>query len=772
MQVAAVVRIATVLVAATAGAATAQAAAPEAKHPHMLLEPPLRAAWQAQVRQPNGPVARAIAVCSDAGTTPKYDGAQYQGSEWAKALQACLVAWAATGEARHATTSIKFFTALIDDLDQVGDGKGGDRAASRDSGYAIRMLAPYTALAYDWLYDQLSPELRARARQRWAAWLAWYREKGYRARDPGNNYQAGYLISATMIAIAEAGEGDPALWSWVADELWGKDMASALSSGGILDGGDWAEGWQYGPLSVAEYALATRVARRAGIPVAGVAPWLAGLMRRTVYALSPGDRVYAGGDTENEEPNLDPALLTFDAVALGDAPAEDRRWARGEIARLGLHDDNFLLYDALAAAGEPPADVPRLTWPTWYESAATGTLYARTRWDDRAVWFVTTCQHGLPVDHRHADAGNFVLSRGKDDLIVDPSPYGTQSTLTSNAPTIASGRLPRKYSPSQAGWSTRTAWDWTAQTRSGVVAARCDYSDQYRFQDRASDVPEALRDLVLLPSSDGGDASLVVVDRATTGSSDRAMYLRFRVPGEIALDGDLATRTIGTSRLAIAAVARSTGRPVIGHTRLKDCFNEDYKGRCDAARFPVSDLRLDIDGPEPSAVHVITATAAGADAAPHSAPLSGDGWAGVHVAGPRPAVVVWPTHRGQALAYRAPRAVAMTHVILDPHDHLVVSAHPDGDGCAVSAAPGDTGATHPVVVVIDDACRVTLDPAVPSAAAALPARPPPVKRAEAQRPRRRFGCSAADGGAGAATGLAAISLILIRRRRPRARESS
>jgi hypothetical protein len=774
VKVAAVVRITTALAGATVLAGTAHAAAPLSSHPRMLLDAPLRAAWQAQIPQPHSPVARAIAMCSDAGTTRKYDGAQYQGSEWAKALQACLVAWAATGDARHAATSIKFFTALLDDLDQVGDGKGGDRAAWRDSGYAIRMLAPYTALAYDWLYDQLAPELRARARQRWSSWLTWYREKGYRARAPGNNYQAGYLISATMIAIAESGEGDPALWSLVSDELWGKDMAAALAGGGILEGGDWAEGWQYGPLSVAEYALAARVIRVAGVPVAGVDAWLAGLLRRHVYALSPGDRVYAGGDTESEDANLAPALLTLDAVALGDAPSNERRWARAEIARLGLSDDNFVLYDALAAAGDPPADVPRLTWPTWYESAATGTLYARTRWDDRAVWLVTTCQHGLPVDHRHADAGNFVLSRGKDDLIVDPSPYGTQSTLTSNAPTIASGRLPHKYSPSQAGWSTRTGWDWTAQTRSGVIAARCDYSDQYRFQDRASDVPGALRDLILLPSSDGGDASLVVVDRATTGSSDRAMYLRFRVPGEIELNGDVATRTIGASQLAIASVARSTGRPVIGHTRLKDCFNEDYKGRCDAARFPVSDLRLDIDGPEPSAVHVVSATAAGTPGAQHSAPLSGDGWAGVQITGPRDAVVVWPTQRGQALAYRAPRAVAMTHVILDPHDHLAITAHPDGDGCAVSAAPGDASGTRPAIVVIDDACRVTLDPAVPSAAAALPARPPPVKRPDAQRPRRRWGYRAVGGAAVALIAFAALSLLLIRARlrRTRARESS
>jgi len=236
VKVAAVVTIATALAGvAVLAASTAQAAAPASSHPRMLLDAPLREAWQAQIAQPHSPVARAIAMCSDAGTTHKYDGAQYQGSEWAKVLQACLVAWAATGDAHHAATSIRFFTALIDDLDQIGDGKGGDRAAWRDSGYAIRMLAPYTALAYDWLHDQLAPELRARARQRWSSWLTWYREKGYRSRAPGNNYQAGYLISATMIAIAEAGEGDPALWSWVADELWGKDMAAALASGGILE---------------------------------------------------------------------------------------------------------------------------------------------------------------------------------------------------------------------------------------------------------------------------------------------------------------------------------------------------------------------------------------------------------------------------------------------------------------------------------------------------------------------------------------------------------
>ena len=75
----------------------------------------------------------------------------YMGLDWARSLQTCLVAWRATGEDRHAQTALIYFKALLDDRTTVGDGKGGDKSATRDSGYAIRALGPYTALAYDWL---------------------------------------------------------------------------------------------------------------------------------------------------------------------------------------------------------------------------------------------------------------------------------------------------------------------------------------------------------------------------------------------------------------------------------------------------------------------------------------------------------------------------------------------------------------------------------------------------------------------------------------------
>lgn len=747
---------------------------PSGPHPRMLLDANLRAAWKAQVKDSHGPVHDAIALCDEDRSTHNHDGASYMGSEWSKMLQACLVAWAATDKREYVTSSLKYLTALIDDLDKIGDGKGGDQAARRDSGYPIRNLAPYAAIAYDWLHDApgMTPELRARARQRFAAWLGWYKEKGYHPRDPGTNYQAGFLISATLVAIAQGGEAaeesGPELWKFVADELWAKDMAAALSIGGALDGGDWNEGWQYGPLSVAEYALAARVARSHGLAVDGVTPWLTSLLRRQIYALTPSDRMWAGGDFDDEHAYMPSNVLTLDAIALGDATPNDKKWAKGEIARLKLTDTNYLLYDALAAVGEPGQPAPRTGWPTWYQTTATATLFTRTSWDEHAIWFVASCALNS-LDHRGPNAGNFVLSRGSADLIVDPSPYGSLSTLTGNAPTVMSKQFQHKlpnYLPSQGAWGEDVAWRWATKTKGGVVAARCDYADAYRLQERKSDIPEALRDFVLLPSADGHDASLVVLDRATTGDDDRKMYLRFRVPAELAIDqAGTATATINDARVTISGAHT----PSVIRTKLKDCFKEGTtRGNCDAARLPVTDYHVEIAGPEPRAIHVIEATGArtAATAASHS-PIAGDGFSGVRIQGTRDAVVVWPNQPNHELTYRAPKGKAVTHVVLDApatDGKASVTATPSGDACAVTVAAGGTLSARPVIVTLDEACTVTADPEEPNGVSAEGK--PTVLRSK--RTSRRGGCCRAQTTPDGSIAMSALVLaVLWRRRRAR-----
>src|ERR1051325_2435089 len=231
---------------------------------------------------------------------------------------------------------------------------------------------------------------------------------------------------------------------------------------------------------------------------------------------------------------------------------------------------------------------------------------ARHRRPHRRSFAVRLAPAPAALAHPSPNAGTFVLSRGTADLIVDPSPYGSLSTLTGNAPAIRSRQLPGPYQPSQGAWASAVHWRWATRSAGGVVAARCDYSDAFRFQDHASDVLEALRDFVLLPSPDGRDAQLVIVDRATTGDADRNMYLRFRVPGELSLDRGTGTAvaSIRGARLAI----HGTGG-TLAKTALKDCFQPGTeRGNCDAARIPVTDYRAEIPGPAPRTVHVLDAT--------------------------------------------------------------------------------------------------------------------------------------------------------------------
>src|SRR5678815_1655366 len=141
-------------------------------------------------------------------------------------------------------------------------------------------------------------------------------------------------------------------------------------------------------------------------------------------------------------------------------------------------------------------------------------------------------------DHHHVDAGNWVLTRGADDVVVDPSPYGSLSSLTGNAPAVDSKILPAGYSPSQAVWGKTTELAWAKQSTTGVAAARCNYADQFRCDETPSDVATAIRDYVLVPT--GGNGTVVLIDRVINGDAGRALHLRVRTSGSLTLAGDVA----------------------------------------------------------------------------------------------------------------------------------------------------------------------------------------------------------------------------------------
>jgi hypothetical protein len=329
----------------------------------------------------------------------------------------------------------------------------------------------------------------------------------------------------------------------------------------------------------------------------------------------------------------------------------------------------------------------------------------------------------LVADHQYANAGNWVLTRGADDLVVDPSPYGSLSTLTGNAPAIDTATLPDGYSPSQGYWGKKTGLVWSRQSGSGIAAARCDYADQFQRSDVPSDVALALRDFVMIPHADG--ATVVLVDRAATSAPERALHLRVRTPATLTLVGDSATGTVGASSLTIRQLWTSGGAAnVRAMPQASECPSSSHD--CDVSKLPVgSEYRVDVAGPAASAIHVISA-AGGASQA--SSLLSGTGYRGALIGVPGQSVAVIETDAASpvtSLTYRVPANADTIHVVLDAPANAQgqsdVTASRDGADCSVEVKAHSGAGTamngRPLVVrassdcaLVDDGDERPLDP--------------------------------------------------------------
>lgn len=697
-------------------------------HPRIWLDAATHRAIQAQANVPNGPVARAQRRCAAAQQNPaEYSEGGWQGFEFVLTLSACLTSYVATGDGGASSTSIKYWQVLLDDYRNVGDGLGGDGVVAHDDGYAMRTFAPFSALAYDWLHDApgVTEELRAHARARFDAWSTYYATRGYLRDRPGANYHAGYAFAATLMAIAEAGEagaaGETHLRN-VRDVIWQQGLLPALGPGNVLDGGDWPEGWQYGALSVLELSLAARALNENGLGGgAPVAAWASSLPLRFLHGLTPRTRLtFAGGDSDAPFAHRAPDNGALLATLAGPASAEAKALARKLNTELGLHHENPL-FDALGAADVAPAASAPAQAPTSYLARGTGNWYVRGSWASETTWGVFQCSRQLVEDHQYANAGNWVLSRGADDVVIDPSPYGSLSTLTGNAPAVDSRAVPEGYSPSQGYWGEKTALVFARQSGSGVAAARCDYADQFRRRDVPSDVSLALRDFVLVPDGDGG--SVLLIDRVATGAAERGLHFRVRTPASLTLANDTATGQVGSSRLVIQKLWSSPGAVAVrGVNQARECPSSNHV--CDLSKLPsTQEYRADFSGPNAFAIHAISARTGGEAAAEA---LSGPGFRGALLAQRERKVAVVVADAlslapSAALTYRA-AASALVHVVLDaPRDaqgRSDVRTSRDGADCVVQVTP-HAGATPgfdalPLIVRLDTACAVEDDGPAPS----------------------------------------------------------
>lgn len=742
------------LVLSYASAVEAAPTPPSSAHPRLFLTPERVTFLSADAQKAGTSASSLVKRCQETIDHPEWyaDRGGADGDNWPGAAVSCAFAWKVTGAQAYLDNAIAYWNTALDDDQTRGDKLGCVVGAStdaatltvkHDTGYPMRWYSPYLALTYDWLHDApgVDAALLSHSRFCFKAWVDYYSASGYLHDVAGANYGAGYVAGKTLIAIAEAGEDgatSDGYWQGAVDEIFGKMLVGeglAGSSGavgspaGVLVGGDWAEGWQYGPLSVLEYAVAARALSENGAPQPEMDAWAGDLVLNYIYAQNPArDAFYSDGDLESSTVYPSPNGRILRAVFGGTTNADALGFARFmfDVQRPGGGNHPFEAIADAIASGVTAKDFDAEKRPLWYLARGTRRVYARSGFSDaNAPWSVFASGGARVPDHDHFDSGNFVLSRGSDYLIVDPSAYGSRSTLPSNAPTVTADSVVGSYKPSQTPWSEADL-PWARGVESGVCAARSDYAKAFNYSSTPSDIPFALRDWAFLP-----EGEVVLIDRVRANSAGETTILSFHTQNTLTLNGNVATATAGSSDVAIHGVLLSGGTPDV-HAVPAD--ENCYAGSCTGGRFDSFVYTVTIPGPNAAAVHVLDALAKGdapatvgsLNAAPYDEAGSNSAVLGAAVfRSSKQSYVVASSatdgNAGGSLAYGVPGQSAARHIVFDaPEDtsgKSNVTTSASGGRCSVTITPGSTYAGHPLMFqtsAAGDGCKVTVDLDVPA----------------------------------------------------------
>ncbi len=533
------------------------------------------------------------------------------------------------------------------------------------------------------------------------------------------------------------------MWTQILDDDFGKLLVGTGLAGtnqigtpaGVMLGGDWGEGWQYGPLSVLEYATASLALESQGAALPLVDQWAGELALRDVYAVTPsGTSIYCGnGDCDITTANLDPNVNELDAVLAGNSSNEAAGWAAHLKQSQGLKAGSYV-YNAIAEARSvTPSDYTAQTpAPSlWYLARGTRQMYVRTAWNDpNAFWGVFMAEPELNSDHQHFAASNFVFSHGSDDLIVDPSPYGGYASFETNALSADAAVLSGDYAMTQTPWS-KAELVWARATADATFAARADIAHAFDWTNKTSDITYAHREWTMLP-----EGEIALIDRVHTSAANRDMFVTLHTNtggGGLQSANGVYTGTVGASKVVIHPVVLSGGTPSVSTPAI---FNGQCSiacsypcGQCTDTRFKVDSYTVNVPGTWAVAVHVIDGLAS-SDSAPtvlsmtdplvdptsENAAVVG---ASVLRSGKQSYVVASSAIDGvspQTMTYGVPGATASRHVVYDAPEASdgtsVVSASSSSGRCVLSiTAGGGAGFTgHPLmfdVASASDGCTAT-----------------------------------------------------------------
>ena len=674
-------------------------------HPRILLDRDRIGVLDVLSRTANASWKAVVQNCTEAGTGKIESG--YEGEDWANAALDLALCGRILHKPDAVQTAVRYLVALVDDHEAIGDGKGGIKSVERNDGYSIRNRGFLAAIAYDWLYDALSPAQRKHVADRFDAFCTWYTTDGYKHDDPIANHYMGYFGACAMGGVALDGD-DPrgAKMRKKARHMWQAEIIPAYRK---VAGGDFPEGWQYARIPGAAMALyADAETRATGKRIDAELPWLRESVTFQAHALHPdGLHTWDNADWSKKPATPFPQQLYAAAIALGDDAWGKQALFLARLARRP-NDPNWNWLQAVADDPARRGDDPR-KGATSYLARGTGTVFARTDWKPDAVWVAMNSSPAFG-DHQHLDQGHFEIVRGGDRLIIDPGDYDSYSTQSHNSILVDDAKENLRWPPNQGVWGkdvSITRFEEAGRSVSATASFGAAYNpDSYPEDHPQRSVMRAERELVVsrtpLTGATGASARVVLYDRMTvhkptygvTWAAHASVTPQLTAAsGGTGGTGATARITLGKSSAVVTTLLPAGAMPVL---RKEPTLKSDEMFTKNDPAEGIDSTRIEMASPKGATerrfLHVIAVGGAG-DRPPVATYIKGEGAEGAALDGESYVFpIAGPQTLPAAFVYTAPTA-ASHHVVtgLAPGMRYAVTVAPQagaGGMCRVSLLPG------------------------------------------------------------------------------------
>jgi hypothetical protein len=309
---------------------------------------------------------------------------------------------------------------------QTSSGDGGEDSIFVDDTYSSRFLGKYMALGYDWLsgYVGFSSSLKSETADLLVKWYDDLQQYGYYINSPVSNYGAGSYVSDMLTALALADQGDsrgPALVNDMVGYRQTYLLPDLQTPDGSVEGGFWAEGWNYGQMSARNLLIAGLAFEEAGLSTASPErQWATDVVYDLISEQPTQSTVYDGGDGFAYPANF-PNKDLFYLLSAATTDATARGYANYIIQQYpGQQTGDFqdlLFRDPSATAN---------TWtsaPLQHRADGTGLVTARADWSYSSTWMSFQLGNLLSADHQSYTPGQLQIQRGGDALLANAEAY-------------------------------------------------------------------------------------------------------------------------------------------------------------------------------------------------------------------------------------------------------------------------------------------------------------------------------------------------------------